>query len=63
MIVLDMLLVLLSRDDPGSTSCILASNIANRSCEIKSEAENIFAAIRYVLLQHRPGRGYKLTIC
>ena len=52
-VLLDMSLVLLSRDDPGSTSCILASNIANRSCEIKPEAENIFAAVRYALLPYQ----------
>ena len=45
-VLLDMLLVLLSRDDPGSTKCFLASNTANKSCEIRPEAENIFAAVR-----------------
>ena len=55
MVLLDILLVLLSRDDPGSTKCFLASNTANKSCEIRPEAENIFAAVRYVFLQHTPG--------
>lgn len=55
MVVLDVLLVLLSRDDPGSTKCFLASNTANKSCEIRPEAENIFAAVRYVFLQQRLG--------